>query len=124
MIVIYFTFSIHNLSNITNEIKTVEKNYSRYSTGIVNNNIKTPGIDSIISNIFSEKNLQIIILVLYFLLILTFLFLYNREKEFGYLNLFINKSILIYNNTLLSKYLCMYISDLYVKMLVNMSLNT
>lgn len=98
MIVIYFTFSIHNLSNITNEIKTVEKNYSRYSTGIVNNNIKTPGIDSIISNIFSEKNLQIIILVSYFLLILTFLFLYNREKKLGYLNLFTNKENQIKEN--------------------------
>lgn len=92
VIYIYFTLSIDNLSNIQSQINTVQSNYSRITTGVANTS-GSSWFTSIINKIFSQKNLQIIILGLYFFLSLTFLFLYNRSRDtskggYGFLNIF------------------------------------
>lgn len=90
MVVIYFTFSIHNLNDARNQMNTIQHNYSRTTTGTTINNNSSPWLDTLLSNIFQQKNLQVIILGLYFIITLTFLFLYNRVKteNYGKLNLF------------------------------------
>lgn len=93
MIVIFITFNINNLSKIEEQINTVQKNNSRMTTGTSVNNSGTGWIGSMLQSIFSKKNLQLIILGSYFLLTITFLFLYNRAKKenYGYLNIFTSR---------------------------------
>lgn len=90
MVVIYLTFSIHNLNDVRNQINTMQQNYSRTTTGTTINNNSSPWLDTLLSNMFQQKNLQVLILGSYFIITLTFLFLYNRAKteNYGKLNLF------------------------------------
>ena len=95
MIAIYFTFSIHNLNDVTKQIDTLEKKVesglgSTKGGGTTVNNSPPTWINGIIDNVFQQKNLQIIILGVYFILTLSFLFLYNRAKteNYGKINLF------------------------------------
>ena len=94
MVVIYFTFSIHNLNNVESKMNTIESNYLKNNAIVDNiNNNNATRLNKFINSIFQQKNLQILILVSYFVLTMIFLFLYNRAKDknkggYGYLNLF------------------------------------
>ena len=96
MVFIYLTFSIHNLSDIQKQVQTIQQNYSRITTGTVNNNTDGSWFNSFLENIFQKKNIQIIVLGFYLILTTIFLFLYNRAKDpikggYGKLDLFTNK---------------------------------
>ncbi len=96
MVFIFLTFSIHNLSNVKNQVSTISQNVSRISTGTVNNDVDTSWINTLVNNIFQKKNTQIIVLGLYLILTTAFLFLYNRAKDkekggYGKLNIFTDR---------------------------------
>lgn len=55
MVFIYLTFSIHNLSDIQKQVQTIQQNYSRITTGTVNNNTDGSWFNSFLENIFQKK---------------------------------------------------------------------
>ena len=90
MIAIYFTLTIHNLNNTHNQLPSLDPDKNRGHITI--DNRRNGWIDAILAKIGSPQNSQIFILVVYFVLSLVFLFLYNRARDgdsgYGRLDLF------------------------------------
>ena len=51
MVFIFLTFSIHNLSNVKNQVSTISQNVSRISTGTVNNDVDTSWINTLVTSL-------------------------------------------------------------------------
>ena len=90
MVAIYFTLTIHNLNNTHNQLPSLNPDKNRGGATI--DNRRNGWIDAILAKIGSPQNSQIFILVVYFVLSLVFLFLYNRARDgdsgYGRLDLF------------------------------------